>query len=72
MTTDDYHVFEMNVTKEEKATIDEFCRFLDDLMGYIDSFELLYYMMKAIELNEKDVLDGTDFKININVEEGEN
>lgn len=68
MTTDTYRVFEMNVTKEEKTTIDKFCDFLEDAMDYIDNFELMYYMVKDIARN-KDTLEGTDFKININIRE---
>ena len=74
MTTDTYRVFEMNVTKEEKATIDKFCRFLDDTMDYIDNFELMFYIINAIPDNDKRILNGKDldFRININIKEGEN
>lgn len=72
MKTDTYRVFEMDVTKEEKATINEFCRFLEDAMDYIDNFELMYYMVRAIAHNEN-VLEGTtEYKINVNIKEGEN
>jgi len=68
MKFDNYHIFEMDVTKEEMNTITSFCRFLDDIMDYRDNYEEVYDVVKAVWRHDNKDLERMHVKINIEEE----
>lgn len=68
MKFDSYHIFEMDVTEKEMDTIASFCRFLDEIMDYRDSYEDIYDVINAIAYDKDKVLKEKHVKINIEEE----
>lgn len=68
MKFDSYHTFEMDVTEKEMDTVASFCRFLDDIMDYRDSYEEVYDVVKAIVWHDDKDLERMHVKINIEEE----
>ncbi len=69
MKYDSYRTFEMDTTEEEMSTIVGFCRFLDEIMDFLDDFQEIYDVVNAIAYDKDKVLKEMHVKINIKEEE---